>query len=238
MKSKTKILARVMTVFCLIFLMISCDKKPKDGSGNKYDVVKIGDQCWLKQNLRTTKYNDGTPIHAFIENNSDCHINKTGWYADQGPVHSKDSILYGRFYNWYAVNSGKLAPKGWHVATRADWDKLDNFLGKDGKGINANKLRTTQGWRDNLKIGDGLDTYGFSAVPTGYKNFGSNYFEDVEGQTQCIIFWTSTWDSKHICPDDGKSYPYSTLVSMGNSMLLKDQPWCEGFGCSVRCVKD
>ena len=238
MKSKIKILVSNVALFCLLFLVISCGIKPIDGSGNEYDVIKIGDQYWLKQNLRTTKYIDGTPINTFIENNSDCFANNIGWYANQPETHIKDSVLYGNFYNWQAVNSGKLAPKGWHIPTKYDWDKLDAFLSKDGKNNNANKLRATTKWNYIPDIGNGLDTYGFSAYPTGYKNFGTGYTLEEDNKKQYTVFWTSTIDYNHK-DSIGRIYPYSIIVGIANPMLVKvENLGCPNFGYSVRCVKD
>ena len=124
MKSKTRILAKIFIAFCLTFLVAPCDKslkKVKDIEGNEYGIIEIGDQHWMKENLRTIHYNDGTPINKFIENNYDCFKNNIGWYANVcDPEHIKNSTLYGKFYNWHAVNSGKLAPKRWHVPTKFD----------------------------------------------------------------------------------------------------------------------
>jgi len=97
-----------------------------DVDGNVYPTSKIGTQVWTSQNLRTTRYNDGTPIPRIDDYNQ--------WGAMQSPGRcffgndtiNKDS--YGVFYNWYAVNTGKLAPKGWRVPTEADWEKLTDCV--------------------------------------------------------------------------------------------------------------
>jgi uncharacterized protein (TIGR02145 family) len=95
----------------------------KDADGNKYNTVKIGTQVWMVENLTTTKYNDGTRnIKCYQRYNSGNSLT-TGAYCNYDNLES-NAATYGRLYNWYAVNTDKLAPAGWHVATDDDWTIL------------------------------------------------------------------------------------------------------------------
>jgi hypothetical protein len=91
-----------------------------DQDGNVYQTITTGSQTWMAENLRTTKYNDGTAI-ANVSTNSDWTNLSTGAYCNYNNTSNEDTIATdGRLYNWYAVNVGNLAPKGWHVATNSE----------------------------------------------------------------------------------------------------------------------
>lgn len=120
-----------------------------DIDGNEYTIVKIGEQYWTVENLKTTKFNDGSPI-PFIDNKYNWSMaddNKTPAYCYYNDD-ARSMLEYGALYNWYAVNTGKLAPKGWRVPTNDDWAKLE----------------------------DASDTSGFSALPRGCRSDGGNFF--------------------------------------------------------------
>ena len=156
MKSKNVFYSIVL--FCILVLFINaCNKKddaitPKvnttngkttavfnpaitygtmtDQEGNIYKTVKIGNQTWMAENLRTTKYRDGSDI-PLVTVNSIWDKLKTGAYCNYNNSTDDEFIAtYGRLYNWYAIdNSSKVAPNGWHVASDAEWTILVNYLG-------------------------------------------------------------------------------------------------------------
>jgi uncharacterized protein (TIGR02145 family) len=99
----------------------------KDIDGNVYNTVKIGNQLWMKENMKVTKLNDGTPIsnsrevsklvyHDWIDIEE-----PRAWVYNDDP---KNNEKYGKLYNWYAVNTGKLCPQGWHIPTIKEWGAL------------------------------------------------------------------------------------------------------------------
>ena len=114
-----------------------------DIDGNVYTTVKIGNQIWTVENLRTTKYNDGTPIPN-VKDDAEWSKLKTGAYCYSSDE-AQNIEREGALYNWYAVNDGKLAPEGWRVPTDEDWDTLKSFL--ISSGYNAD------GSREGNKIG-------------------------------------------------------------------------------------
>jgi uncharacterized protein (TIGR02145 family) len=132
MKNKfyTPILSGLILLFCL---MLSCKKdKPEppvtsvtDADGNVYQAVKIGTQTWMAENLRTTKFSDGTPIPNVTDNAAwgNTATSAYCWYNND----IANATPYGALYNWYTVNSGKLAPTGWHIPTTAEWQTLSSL---------------------------------------------------------------------------------------------------------------
>jgi uncharacterized repeat protein (TIGR02543 family) len=98
----------------------------RDTDGNHYDTVVINGVTWMVQNLKTTRYNNGTSI-PHMNGSTDWSTLSTPaycWYNDS----IKNKNNYGALYNFYAVNTGNIAPKGWHVPTDGDFDALMNFL--------------------------------------------------------------------------------------------------------------
>src|SRR5665647_1584626 len=87
----------------------------KDIDGNVYHTVKIGTQVWMVENLKTTKYNDGTSIPNIIDGTTWSNLTTPGFCFYNNDAANKN--IYGALYNWYTVNTGKLAPTGWHVST-------------------------------------------------------------------------------------------------------------------------
>lgn len=94
-----------------------------DADGNVYSTLTIGDFTWLGENLKTTKYNDGTDIANIADNNEWENLSSDAycWYDNR--------YSYEALYNWEAVNTGKLCPTGWHVATDDEWTELVKDFG-------------------------------------------------------------------------------------------------------------
>ena len=96
--------------------------------GNVYNIVIIGTHVWMKENLKTTKYNDGSNIPLVIDSTTWVNLTTPGycWYNNDATSHKN---TYGALYNWYAVNTGKLCPAGWYVPSDTEWQTLMNYLG-------------------------------------------------------------------------------------------------------------
>jgi uncharacterized protein (TIGR02145 family) len=179
-----------------------------DIDGNAYNTVRIGDQVWMTENLRTTRYNDGTPIPLVSDSSVWSQLNTAAysWYGND----SNNRKQYGALYNWHAVNSGKLAPRGWHVPTDAEWSKLVQYLvasgynwdeTKQGNKI-AKSLASKTGWElsDSKPgaIGNVLsknNRSGFSAVPSGTRSREGRFAKMGE----MGFWWTATDGSSLRC---------------------------------------
>ncbi len=113
-----------------------------DNDGNVYHTVAIGKQVWMAEDLKTTKYNDGTPIPLVTDGTAWVNLNTPGccWYNNDADTYK---ATYGALYNWYAVNTGKLAPAGWRVASDADWKTLEMSLGMTQTQADSTDYRGT-----------------------------------------------------------------------------------------------
>jgi uncharacterized protein (TIGR02145 family) len=185
-----------------------------DADGNVYRTVKIGNQVWTAENLRSTKYNDGTPIPNLAGQSAwdSCFYTLAEAYCYYNNTTNADSIKkFGALYNWYAVNTGKLAPAGWHVPTEEDWDSLQDYLMANGYNWNEstteNKIAKSMAgktdWQSSViegAVGNDLsknNKSGFSAVPGGARDpdFGGFYAHDSSGWWWSATNWgaTCTW---------------------------------------------
>jgi len=183
-----------------------------DKDGNVYKTVTIGTQTWMAENLRTTKYNDGTKITNYLN-----YKNTT----------NDDTIAtYGRLYNWDAVSSGNLAPAGWHVPSNDEWTTLITYLG--GSGVAGGKLKEAgkTHWK-NQNIA-ATNESGFTALPAG-EYFAGNGFYDLGSQCK---WWTS---SVYLMSGTGYAW-YRTIVDYAGSISYDNDRTSEYF--SVRCVKN
>jgi len=138
-----------------------------DADGNNYTTVNIGNQTWMAENLKTTTFNDNTAIPLV-----------TGSYEMSKlltPAYCWFNNKYGALYNWYTVNTAKLAPVGWHVPTDTEWTTLTDYIASHvGTSLNVAKaLAATTDWMTSTisgAIGNNLtqnNSMGFSALPGG-----------------------------------------------------------------------
>lgn len=165
---KNSVILRILPLIITVVLFTSgCEKEksglPVDGDGNVYDTVVIGTQVWLKQNLKTTRYNNGVPIPLVTDNNKWVSMSSAAycWY-NNNPEYKEN---YGALYNWYAVNTHLLCPVGWRLPTKEELETLKNYAEGD-----AGKLKDPRFW--SCPPGYVMDCSGnnetdFSARPSG-----------------------------------------------------------------------
>ena len=213
-----------------------------DIDGNIYNTVQIGNQCWMKENLRTTHYADNTVI-TFGETYSDimpyCYL----------PNNDESNVAaYGYLYNWAAVMHGAtsseanpsgvqgVCPDGWHVPSDVEWTQLSDYVSSrseyvcgDTDSQIAKALASTNGWHSSeysCTVGFGQSTNnatGFSALPAGY------YFGDYDNFGSGADFWSGTANDestayyRHLGFSNADVFRYSGVIY---------------YGFSVRCLRN
>lgn len=189
-----------------------------DNEGNKYRTIQIGTQTWLAENLRSTKYNDGSDI-PFIND-------PTVWGDLSTPGYTwfnNDSIGYGAIYNWYTISTGILCPAGWHVPTDDEWTVLTDYLG--GMDIAGGKMKETGTSHWVTPNTEATNESGFTALPAGYRSL-TGAFHSIGSYG---FWWTSTeWSSSGAWYRD----VYFGYGSVDRSNSSKKS------GATVRCLKD
>lgn len=189
-----------------------------------YTCVSIGSQCWMEKNLDVTTYRDGTPITQ-VDDNYAWSLGNAAWcYYDKDPA---NGAIYGKLYNWYAVDDPrKLAPKGWHIPTDADWTTLADFLG--GNAAAGGKMKSTGTTLWNSPNSDATNSSGFTALPGGARLYDGGFASiGIDG------FWWSATDWY------GSNSALSRYLVYWNSYLNRD--WMNSdkrVGFSVRCILD
>ena len=202
------------------FNFVAC----RDADFNIYPVVTIGSQVWMAENLKTTKYNDGTTALTNVTDNTTWAGLSAGAYCDYSNTPTY-STTYGRLYNWYAVastNPKNVCPTGWHVATDAEWTTMETFLG--GPTITGSKLKET-GTIHWSSPNTATNETGFTALPGGYRSQSGSF--GLMGSNG--YWWTSTQGT-------ASSGYYRNILNSSSNILSADYDKHAGF--FVRCVKD
>lgn len=195
-----------------------------DIDGNIYTTIKIGTQWWMVENLKTTKYRDGTPIPN-VSDDAEWESLSSGAYCnyDNDPDNSNG---YGRLYNSNAASNSLIAPTGWHVPSLSEFFTLANYLGTGDIAGGRMKETGFNHWSEPNTGGD--NSSGFNAVGAG-KRLDNGIFGSL-GNTN--IFWTSYSGYKlfHLSHDSGSwGYASGTCVPASS---------CLNIGGSVRLIKD
>ena len=192
-----------------------------DADGNEYFIIEIGDQKWLSENLKTTRFNDGTSIPLVTERTKWEQLSTPGycWYNNE--INHKET--YGALYNYYAVASGNLAPIGWRVATADDWNELISFCGGSLIAGGCLKEYGTSLWI-NPNLG-ATDQFGFSSRPGGWRwSYPAGF--NLLGSDG---FWWSSTATK-----DGAFCIHMEYDSPVINLSIS----AERYGLSVRCIKE
>jgi uncharacterized protein (TIGR02145 family) len=194
----------------------------EDIDGNIYVVVTLGAQSWLRENLKVTKYNDGSSI-SNITDNSEWVSSTSGAYCWYNNDAASGKNTYGALYNWNAVSTRKLCPAGWHVPIFGEWDDLINYL--KGEGIAGGKLKETGTEHWFSPNAGATNETGFTALPGGIRNNSGEYVYTGSSST----WWTpDEYDTNNI---------YVYTISYNNSVIVRhlDKKY---MGFSVRCMRD
>jgi uncharacterized protein (TIGR02145 family) len=192
-----------------------------DIDGNIYNTVLIGTQCWTKENLKVSKYNDGTTIPNQTANTNwgtlltgalTVYIGAASYLA-----------TYGYLYNWYAAkDTREICPTGWHVPTNTEWETLNTYLG--GKTIAGGKMKSTSSLWTSPNIG-AVNTSGFSALPGGTRHTNGSFYNIGV----YALFWSAT-------EYDGNGAWSNHVKNSVDDVFRGSGDKTSGF--SVRCLRD
>lgn len=193
-----------------------------DIDGNVYLTVKIGDQWWMAENLKTTHYRNGEEIPIVTDNGAWAGLSHGGCCAYANVEANVD--VYGRLYNWRAVNDARgIAPAGWHVPSDAEWQTLITTLG--GEAFAGGKMKETGTEHWVPYNADATNESGFTALPGGAR-LSDGVFTDL-GQS-CEFWSTTSYDG---------SYAWFVSVTYAGATAMRSYN-NKPMGYSVRCVKD
>ena len=211
-----------------------------DTEGNIYNIITIGTQVWLKENLKVTKYNIGIPIPLVTDETSWETLTSPGycWYNNDEVTNKS---VFGAIYNWYVTDAttnggNNVCPVGWHVPTDIEWTTLSDYLinngyGYQGSSIDIGKsMASTSGWATALTPGNvGNDqatnnSSGFTGRPGGVRGPGWFSYTGVYAN-----WWTST--------ENTATDAYFRNLGYENKNFFRS-PSPKNYGFSVRCLKD
>lgn len=215
-----------------------------DIDGNRYDGIEINGKVWMASNLMTTRFNDGTEIGRF----ADSEKGKLPYFEYPGKLHEGSSELkdYGLLYNFEAVDTGNLAPEGWHVPTIGEFKELLAFIAED-KRFNlepdkkdpfgayiAKSLCSKTGWDSDSET-DAVGNDQSLNNLTGFNWFPAGYWYPAGSTSRNYGYYTSLWS----CSPNASSADNAWYVRMNYSYANVSQ-YADSriFGFSVRCVRD
>jgi len=238
----------LLLIMILIISLFGCSKSSTgpvgsssgtvtDIDGNVYQTLIIGNQEWMVENLKVTRYCNGDLIPTGHTNSEWAGLS-TGAQCVYNNNASNELDTYGRLYNWYAVNDSRgLAPEGWRVPYDDDIKELEMFLGMTQSQADATGWRgTNQGsqlagradlWRNGALENDTqFGTSGFNFLPGGFRNYHGGGFGDM---TYYGGFWSSTESSSNGAWTRVLLYDDTQVSRYGDD---------KNYGFSVRCVRD
>lgn len=193
-----------------------------DIHGNSYNTVMINDQCWMVENLRVHKYNNGEDIPNVTDDSE--------WAGMQSPAYcaydnsSSTADTYGYLYNWFAVETGNLCPDGWRVPTDTEWNQMIEYLGGEFVAGGILKQSGTNLWESPNE--GATNEVGFNAIPGGDRNDVSGEFTNLETGA---YFWTY--------PETVGSKAWSKAIQHDHAIIYTGYQ-SKQFGFSVRCIKN
>ncbi len=227
-----------------------------DIDGNLYKTITVGNQEWMAENLRTTRYRDGTPIIKGSLDDEEWENINAGAYTVYNHdlvdgINSEEEMvnMYGRLYNWYAVNEDRgLCPQGWQIFSPAQWwdfvsicsQHPDVYLMNIGDHIKSCRqvnsplggdCNTEEHPRWDFFTQDvyGHDTFGFNAVPSGYRYISEMEYPGFQALGLVATWWTADdgyWDGYALY--SGIAYFYSVTFVLSVH---------QANGKSVRCMR-
>ena len=199
------------------------------------EVIKIGNQTWMIQNINLDTFQNGDIIQEAKTEEEWVNAGKNkepAWcYYDNDPANGEE---FGKLYNWYAITDKRgLAPKGTQIPTFQQFKELSNFLG--GDKISGKVLKTSEGWKDN---GNGNNEIGFTAKPAGDRDDIGRF----SGIGSSAMWWSSSEETDHMTNErnmgmgkKNKLIAISLNLSYYNTFAVFFDTF-KSNGFSVRCI--
>ncbi len=221
---------RISTLEEEVFPPFTCGATIRDNENNVYNTVKIGTQCWMKENLRTTQTPDGTEIE-----HEEAFYSQTLDMAYYYPGDEADSVeIYGLLYNYvaatnnYASGNRGICPEGWHLPTDEEWATLNAYVSNLTAAGPVPMMQAPRGWDYYAEWGPSNET-GFSAVPAG----GTNSIDPMEETPEWFGF--GKWAMFHSSDDEGDE---STEVKLlyHDRLDIYTETIGKYHGASIRCI--
>lgn len=195
----------------------------EDYDGNTYNTVLIGTQCWMKENLRTTSYQNGTAIPNVANGPTWTGLTTGAWcYSGNDPSYN---LTYGKLYNWFAMKDANgICPAGWHVPSSSEWNALSTFLG--GVSAAGGKMKATGLTYWSSPNTGATNSSGFTGLGGGYRSASTANFGD-------FLTYAYMWSSTNFNADSGH---YFDLRHNTTDLWYGTQ--IKQAGLSIRCLKD
>lgn len=222
-----------LSFILLVSLMSGCNKNEtlkdpvtygsvSDAEGNVYKTTTIGSQTWMAENLRSIKLTDGTVIPQVTDNNTWSNLTTPARsYYSNDSVYGKSK--YGGLYNWYAVQTNKLCPTGWHVPSDAEFITLATSLGVDS--LAGGKLKESGSINWFVPNTYATNSTGFTALPSGYRFYNGSY--------QNLGYSGNWWSSTEYSAASARFfYLVYNKGNTGRNYIDKQ------YGLSVRCIRN
>jgi uncharacterized protein (TIGR02145 family) len=219
------------TIYSNEFSLTTLNPTVTDIDGNNYQLVTICNQTWTKSNLNVSHYRNGDVIPQVTNPTQWANLTTGAWcYQNNNSV---NGVIYGKLYNWYAVNDPRgLAPVGCHIPTNSEWSNLINCLDPNANGGSTipnvagglMKETGTSHWiSPNI---DATNTSGFTSLPGDHRNGETGNFNTIGNY---CVFWSSTENNTLTA---WVRVLFNNVGSANTSFANKD------YGYSVRCIKD
>ena len=216
----------------------NCGDNITDIDGNTYGTVSIGNQCWMKNDLKVSHYADGTEIPNITDdtdwgNLGDNNTDKA--FAFYNNDANNESDTYGALYTWAAAMNGEnssttipsnvqgACPTGWHLPSDGEWVELTDFMG--GTSVAGQKMKEV-GSAHWTGTNSGTDEFGFTALPIGTRRDNSGAFESIGG----TVYWWCTTE------EDAENTYTRQLYYMGDAVAIGGH--LKSAGQAIRCIKD
>lgn len=205
--------------------------KVTDYEGNIYPTIGIGNQIWMRENLKSTRFNDGTVI-PLISGNSEWENTISPAYCWYNNNEADNKVTYGALYNWFTVKTEKLCPDGWHVPTDTEWHTLILYLGI-ARGFSSyiesasagGKMKESGTIHWKIPNTGATNECGFTAMPSGERGTNGTFYE-----LNVNAFW---WSSS----EDNTEKAFYRYVNFDDIDVCKG-PGFKQAGLSIRCLKN